>query len=49
MHLCNKLLKYAFAYASMQMHNNPKRNYKVSRTILFFEIKTNNLFTGGMG
>ncbi len=27
MHLYNKWLKYAFAYAHMQMHNYPKPTY----------------------
>ena len=27
MHLCKKWSKYAFAYASMQMHNYPKPSY----------------------
>ncbi len=28
MHLCQKLPKYAYAYAHMQMHKYPKPSYK---------------------
>jgi len=31
MHLFKKWSKYAFAYASMQMHNYPKHNYKITK------------------
>ena len=32
MHLFQKLPKYAFAYADMQMHNYPKPTYDFSRS-----------------
>ncbi len=35
MHLFKKYSKYAFAYASMQMHNYPKPNEHFMRNKLF--------------
>jgi hypothetical protein len=34
MHLFKKWSKYAFAYASMQMHNYPKPSYNEQNNIL---------------
>jgi len=34
MHLFKKWSKYAFAYATMQMHNYPKPNYNQSHWFL---------------
>ena len=38
MHLCKKWLKYAFAYASMQMHNYPKPNNNTFYSVEKFGI-----------
>jgi len=37
MHLFKKWSKYAFAYASMQMHNYPKPSYNREAIILLFQ------------
>ncbi len=36
MHLFKKWSKYAFGYASMQMHNYPKPNYNIPGEKYFF-------------
>ena len=45
MHLFQKCLKYAFAYARMQMHNYPKPSYKYHGCNEFKFIKSYNILT----
>jgi len=39
MHLFKKWSKYAFAYASMQMHNYPKPSYYTWQIKLFYFVE----------
>ena len=39
MHLCKKWLKYAFAYASMQMHNYPKPSYNEQNEFFWLVLR----------